>query len=345
MDLNALADATRELRGAGLRRAAGRPRRCAHAVGSRRRADTRRRRGARAPWRRRLRPRRPHGHRGRGHVGPRARRSARGGVPGVRARSTLRRRDGRRGARRRALRSPPAPIRPVAGSRVGGAFRHRGRTPGEGRRSHGQERQRLRHPTVARWFVRHDRRARAGDPPLPAATPRSSSGARPTPTRSRSGAAPTGRRASSGTACAPISSSKVWPPTSSASDRRRVPQPVAGAPPFPDGPHRGRISIRPAGVRDLAPALGDSGVAVARRGRSGHRPCRGRHPGRAGGRTRRRGGSRRLAAPGSGRSRPRRFRTSAAEPRDHAAHPLGVRSERQAQPGQAAARTSISRRC
>jgi glycolate oxidase FAD binding subunit len=37
-------------------------------------------------------------------------------------------------------------------------------------------------------------------------------------------------------------------------------EPVAGAPPLPVGPHRGRISIRPAGVRDLATALGDSGV-------------------------------------------------------------------------------------
>ena len=37
-------------------------------------------------------------------------------------------------------------------------------------------------------------------------------------------------------------------------------EPVASAPAMPDGPHRGRISIRPAGICDLAPALGESGV-------------------------------------------------------------------------------------
>ncbi len=122
-------------------------------------------------------------------------------------------------------------------------------------------------------------------------------------------------------------------------------QPVAGAPPFPDGPHRGRISIRPAGVRDLAPALGDSGVrwlaevgvgtvhvaadsqaelAAARAAAEAH------------------GGwlLREAGAPGLDG-----FGRSAAEPRDHAAHPLGLRSDRQAQSGQAPARTSISRRC
>jgi glycolate oxidase FAD binding subunit len=37
-------------------------------------------------------------------------------------------------------------------------------------------------------------------------------------------------------------------------------EPVAGAPARPDGPHRGRISIAPAGIRGLAPALADTGA-------------------------------------------------------------------------------------
>jgi glycolate oxidase FAD binding subunit len=36
--------------------------------------------------------------------------------------------------------------------------------------------------------------------------------------------------------------------------------PVPGAPPWPEGPHRGRISIRPAALRDLAPELTGTGA-------------------------------------------------------------------------------------
>ncbi|MEX1007542.1 MAG: FAD-binding protein [Acidimicrobiia bacterium] len=37
-------------------------------------------------------------------------------------------------------------------------------------------------------------------------------------------------------------------------------EPVSGAPPWPEGPHRGRVSIAPASLRELAPALRDTGV-------------------------------------------------------------------------------------
>jgi len=37
-------------------------------------------------------------------------------------------------------------------------------------------------------------------------------------------------------------------------------EPVDGAPPRPDGLHRGRISVTPAGIRELAPSLADTGV-------------------------------------------------------------------------------------
>ncbi len=37
-------------------------------------------------------------------------------------------------------------------------------------------------------------------------------------------------------------------------------EPVAAAPPWPDGPHRGRISVRPSALRELAPALRETGV-------------------------------------------------------------------------------------
>ena len=120
-----------------------------------------------------VRPRRADGHRRRGH--DRRRRSTRvlgRGGPGVPARSAGSRRPPSAACSRsgcpghRRLRYGPLRDRAARG-----ALRHRRRSPRQGRRHDGQERQRLRPPPAARRLARHARRDRPGDAAVPSRAP------------------------------------------------------------------------------------------------------------------------------------------------------------------------------
>ena len=90
--------------------------------------------------------------------------------------------------------------------------------------------------------------------------PRAPSGSSPPPTPSRCDASCTGPRAYCGTASAPTCCSR-GSPADVATERARVDGAEAGtAPAPPAGPHRGRISVRPSALRELAPALDSVGA-------------------------------------------------------------------------------------
>ena len=147
----------------------------------------------------------------------------------------------------------------------------------QGRRTDGQERDRLRPAAPVRRFARHARRARAGDAAVPAAARvravvHGADGDAPCTGPS---ARLVGRRARD-TCC-----SKARRPTSTAQgrglDRGRRP------PALPDGAHRGRISVAPGRVRGVRTRAADR-RALVRGARRRHRARRGRR--RAGARAR-----------------------------------------------------------
>ena len=140
----------------------------------------------------------------------------------------------------------------------------------------GQERDRLRPAAPARRVARHHRRARAGHVAVPAARRRRAAWSRrPTTDAVRAAArACSGRRASRGTATrTPRPARGARRPTSPPSSTPSGAEPVDGPPPWPDGPHRGRISVRPRPRRRARRARSPRRRRALARPRSASAPC------------------------------------------------------------------------
>ena len=222
----------------------------------------------------------------------------------------------RRGAGDGPVRPPPPPSRAAPRPGARGALRHRRRTAREGRRTDGQERQRLRPAPPAGRLARHASacscRSRCGANPCP----RAPSGSSPPPTRSRCDASCTGPRASLWDGSAPTCCSRGSRPTSPPSGPR-----VGGA----EAGTAARAARRAAPRSHLGAALGTarrSRLRSTRSARGGWRrsasaPCTWRPTTRPPWPVPRAAAvdRRRLAAARGRRTRSRRLRRRAAERR------------------------------
>ena len=182
-------------------------------------------------------------------------------------------------ARRSAACSPPA-LRAPRGSGTGPCATACSRcassppTAGSSRAGgpDGEERERLRPPAAARRIVRHHRRARAGDPALPAG-PGAGGWFTPRPTRSRA-ASPPRPVVLAWDGSAPTCCSKEC-------GRRRRRADAATTRPSPTGlgrlagapAHRGRISVRPSPALRGAGACARTGRGATGSPRSASAPC------------------------------------------------------------------------